>query len=253
MNIIADLHTHTCVSAHAHSTIIENCTVANKIGLFAIATTDHGPAINDGTHFWRFSTFERYIPRIVEGVFHIRGAEANIIDMDANLDIDDSILDTLDFVIGSFHKGSCLVRGYDNITSILEKALKNPRINVFGHLGSPIFAFDHEKIISQCNKYNKAVEINNSSFFAREGSKENCLDIAKLCRKYEVPVIVNSDAHFAYGVGNFERSLEVLKKADFPEELVVNSSIENLRSYFLNIKGMDINVEMNNKKNCRPY
>ncbi|MEG3073232.1 MAG: PHP domain-containing protein, partial [Ruthenibacterium sp.] len=45
MSIIADLHTHTLVSNHAFNTLTEMTTQANKLGLFAMAVTDHGPEL----------------------------------------------------------------------------------------------------------------------------------------------------------------------------------------------------------------
>ena len=41
MKIIADTHTHTLMSTHAYSTIIENIAEAKKKGLKFIAITDH--------------------------------------------------------------------------------------------------------------------------------------------------------------------------------------------------------------------
>lgn len=40
-----DLHTHTIISGHAYSTILENLQAAREAGLTAFAVTDHGPAM----------------------------------------------------------------------------------------------------------------------------------------------------------------------------------------------------------------
>lgn len=50
----------------------------------------------------------------------------------------------------------------------------------------------------------------------------------KLCKSYGVPVIVSSDAHFAGDVGRFPFAKDVLKEADFPENLVANHRKELL-------------------------
>ena len=50
--------------------------------------------------------------------------------------------------------------------------------------------------------------------------------------RYEVPVVVNSDAHIEYMVGRVDQALEMLEEVGFPEELVVNSSKERLDEYF---------------------
>ena len=45
MHIEVDTHTHTVLSGHAHSTIIENATAAARIGLKGIVMSDHGPML----------------------------------------------------------------------------------------------------------------------------------------------------------------------------------------------------------------
>lgn len=248
MNIVADLHTHTSVSHHAYSTIVEMCKGAKKAGHIALGTTDHGPALQDGAHQWHFQSLEMFIPRILEGVYVLRGAEANILQPDGRLDIPDHVLDTLDYVVASIHNETFLERDPDRITEIMLKVLENPRIDILGHLGAPIFKFDYETLISKCNEYDKVVEVNNNSFYARKGSKENCLEIAKLCKKYDVPISVNSDAHFCLGVGKIDRAQGIIEAADFPEELIINASPENLQKYFMRKKGLDILGEIEKVK-----
>lgn len=76
------------------------------------------------------------------------------------------------------------------------------------------------------------MEINNASLNIRKGSRDNCADIARLCKKYEVPIAVDSDSHICYRVGHVEGALEMLEEVGFPEELVINSSVERLDAYF---------------------
>lgn len=45
MNIIADTHCHTLASTHAYSTLSEMVHAAAVKGLYAIAITDHGVAM----------------------------------------------------------------------------------------------------------------------------------------------------------------------------------------------------------------
>ena len=63
-------------------------------------------------------------------------------------------------------------------------------------------------------------------------SRENCTAIARLCKQYEVPIVVDSDSHIEYRVGAVENALTMLEEIDFPEELVINSSRERLDAYF---------------------
>ena len=57
---------------------------------------------------------------------------------------------------------------------------------------------------------------------------ENDIQILKLCVKYGVEIMLGSDAHREEDVGDFTRTEKILKEVDFPEELIVNLSRENL-------------------------
>lgn len=239
MKIIADLHTHTNISEHAFSTLEENCIAANKAGLQAVGITNHGPALEDGASYWHFRSLGKNNPGRMHGVYLISGIELNIMP-DGKVDLEEEYMKNLDLKIASFHQEIFYPKDKNHVNDMLSEALLNKNINVFGHLGNEIFKFDYEMVISKCNKYNKIVEVNNHSFEQRPGSDVNCLEIIKLCKKYEVPIIVNSDAHISSAIGHFEEAIKVIEKAEYPEELIVNSSIERLRDYFKQIKGIDI-------------
>ena len=62
MKLVADLHLHTIASGHAYSTIEEYVARAKKIGLKAIAITDHGPAMPGGPHQYHLKKRGRQPP-----------------------------------------------------------------------------------------------------------------------------------------------------------------------------------------------
>ena len=232
MQIIADLHTHTNVTDHAFSTLTEMVHAAKERGLAAIAITNHGPTNPDGPHEWHFSNLD-LIPRQIEGVTVIRGIEFDITAPAGGINVmSNKSLKPIEFALASFHE--CLFPPADKTihTQALEAILYNPYVNAFPHLGIANFPFAHEYIISRCNEHGKIVEINNASLNIRKGSRENCADIARLCKKYEVPIAVDSDSHICYRVGHVEGALEMLEEVGFPEELVINSSVERLDAYF---------------------
>ena len=76
------------------------------------------------------------------------------------------------------------------------------------------------------------MEINGNSFAIRKGSRENCTEIAQLCKKHQVPIVLNSDSHIEYRVGYVDHALSMLEEIEFPEELIINSSRERLDTYF---------------------
>lgn len=231
MQIVADLHTHTSASTHAYSSLYEMARGAREKGLIALGMTDHGPDMKDGAHEWHFSNMN-IIPRVVAGVTVIRGIEFNICPGGELDHMDPSSLKPVEFALASFHDCCFAPSTREVHTEALEKILHDPRVQAFGHPGNPKFDFDKEYIISQCNQYGKLVEINNNSFVIRKGSRESCTEIARLCKKYEVPIVVDSDSHIEYMVGCVDNALRMLEEIGFPEELVVNSSKERLDDYF---------------------
>ena len=94
-----------------------------------------------------------------------------------------------------------------------------------------MFKFDYETVIPEFAKNGKLVEINNSSFKVRASAINNCKTIAKICKKCNAPIIVNSDSHFSSFVGNFDNALKLLKEVDFPENLIINANVDRFKRY----------------------
>lgn len=228
--IIADTHTHTLASTHAYSTVLENFKFASEIGLSYLAVTDHAPKMADAPHRWHFENL-RILPKELFGVKLLKGAEVNILDENGSLDLSDHILSQLDWVIASFHVEACAPMSKEKHTQAYLNIAKNEKVDVIGHSGREIYFYDYETAIKAFKEYNKLVEINQNSFVARKDSQKNCIEIAKLCKKYEVKVVVNSDAHFAYNIGQVDDALALLEEIDFPQSLIVNSSLELFEEY----------------------
>ncbi|MCB2361191.1 phosphatase [Clostridium estertheticum] len=240
MKFIADLHTHTIVSGHAYSTLMENAKYASEIGLKILGTTDHGPNMPGAPDLWYFGNF-KVLPRELFGVKMLYGCEANIIDYEGNLDIPVEVQNGLDIMIVSMHEP--LMEGgksADLNTSTILKAMDNPYVNILGHIGNPKFPIHEEEIIKKAKEKNILIELNNSSFVSsRLGSDKNCTKIAKLCKELGVRIIVNSDAHFCFSIANFSAVEKILAEIHMPEELVINTNKESLIK-FLKEKGKNI-------------
>ena len=231
MKIIADTHCHTIASTHAYNTVMEMAAYAKKIGLSAIAITDHGPEMPDSPHVWHFANMSTW-PEEIEGIRVFTGCEVNILDREGSIDMDDLYLAPLDWVIASFHGPAYhgLPNDEDTLNAMLAVA-KNPLIDVFGHAGTPSFRFDYEMLIRDCIAYDKLIELNGNSYNVRKGSSENCLEIAKLCKNHEIPVIVNSDAHICYKIASVDGPLRMLDEIDFPHELIINADRDRFFKY----------------------
>ena len=132
MKIIADTHTHTIMSGHAHSTVMENIKVAKEKGLKFIAITDHTKLMPDCPGDVYFSCMRSALPDEYDGVYILRGCEANIIDANGTVDISDKALDLLEWRIASIHSLLTKPMGFENHTKLWTNIAKNPRIDVIG-------------------------------------------------------------------------------------------------------------------------
>jgi putative hydrolase len=234
MKALIDLHTHTIVSGHAHSTVKENIDEAIKKGLKFYGVSDHSINMPGGPHEFHFTNMH-VIPREVEGLKILRGIEANIIDYDGKIDVREDILQRLDYAIASLH-GPCLAYGNkeQNTNSIL-KVMENPKVKIIGHLDDSRWLVDYDIIVKSAKEKNVLIEVNNSSLSPdsfREGAKENYKILLDTCKKYNARVILGTDAHVCYQVGDFSDVEELLKKYDFPNELVINYHEEEIIEYF---------------------
>ena len=233
MKIIADLHMHTTASTHAYSSLQEMVDAAAQRGLQAVAITDHGITMPGAPGKWYFHNL-RVVPRSFHNVLVLRGQETNIIDYEGHIDVEKDCLADLDWLVASIHS-ICMPKNEvptpEKVTHLWEQVCKNPHVNVIGHCGCPEYAFDYERVIPQFGAAGKLVELNESTFRTREDYVPNCRRVMELCKKYRVPITVDSDAHFSTLVGDFPRAQRLLQELDFPEELVVNSSMESLNAY----------------------
>ncbi len=227
---IADLHTHTLASPHAYSTLTENATAAAALGMVAVACTDHGPKVGDGMHIWHFTNM-KILPDRIAGLRHLRGVEANVCDFKGTLDLPDRVLRSMELVIASMHDGTMPHGTPEQITEAWLAIAENPEVDIIGHCGTPLFAFDYESVIPVFGRHGKIVEINEGSFRVRKQSLESCARIAALCKQHGVRVAVNSDAHYHEQVGKMENAVALLKEIEFPQELIVNSSRERFEDF----------------------
>ncbi|MBM6860791.1 phosphatase [Clostridium saudiense] len=225
MNYSSDLHTHTIVSGHAYSTLLENIDHCSKNGIKILGTSEHGPDMPGAPHYWYFGNLKA-VPRTINDVIIFKGCEANILDVDGNLDIPNESSTYLDYMIASFHEPifPITLSKEEKTLAVLNVLDKNEKVEILGHLGNPNYQLDYEAVVKKAKEKNIMIEINNSSLMgtSRKGSNINCETIARLCKEYGTKVILTSDAHMNVAIGNFEKGIELFKKIDMPEELIMN-------------------------------
>lgn len=227
----ADLHTHSLASQHAYSTLSELCDAAKARGMSAIALTDHGPGMPDGAiahHFFCLTG----LPDNLDGLHFYKGAEANIMDYSGALDMAEDLLDRLDIVIASYHIECIRPENIQAHTNGLISIASNPHVDVIGHCGNPVFEIDPEPVIKACAENQKIIEINSASFKVRPGSDVICKKVAILCSAYKVPVIISSDAHSKWQLGDHAAAISMLESIAFPEELIINGAPGRTEAFF---------------------
>lgn len=235
MKVLCDTHCHTVVSQHAFSTVDEMIVYAQKRGLELICITDHGPKLPDAPNNWYFRSLP-LIPRGVHGVKVLRGIESNVLDQEGNVDIEPDFQEFLDIAIASMHIPVYKSGTREQNTQTWLRVLDNPQIDILGHLGDPRYDFEFEPVLQKVKEKNRMIEINNSSFFVRKGSGPRCVEILKICKKLGVKIVVSSDSHICYKVGEFSKALEALKEVEFPEELVMNLNAQKLLNHLKEYK-----------------
>lgn len=227
MNIIADLHTHTLFSDHAFNTATEMINQAVNLGLKALAITDHGPLMPDSGHLWHFFN-NGVLPKKINGTIVLYGAEVDAVNVQGELDIPERMVKNLDWAIVSIHREIIPSLTKEEATQLWLNVAENPYIDMIGHCEQNEHYFDYDAVIPVFAEKNKVVEINANSQFVRPSGQKNMIELIEKCKKYNCKIAVNSDAHSIYKLGQVGNVVKLLEDMAFPEELVINSSYENL-------------------------
>lgn len=232
-----DLHMHTVASTHAYSTLHDYIAEAKRKGIKLFAITDHGPDMADAPHYWHFVNM-RIWPRIVDGVGILRGIEANIKNIEGEIDYTGPMLTSLDFIIAGFHEPVFAPQDKETNTRAMIAAMASGNVHMISHPGNPKFPVDIPAIAAAAAKYNVALEINNSSFVSsRVGSEQNCQAIAAAVRDAGGWLALGSDSHTAFTLGEFTECQKILDAVEFPQERILNVTPRRFLNY-LESRGM---------------
>lgn len=233
MKILGDFHLHTVASQHAYSTVTEYAEYASRRQLNIIGISDHGPAMVDAPHEYYFQNL-RILPRMMNGVTLLRGAELNIIDDAGKVDLKSHVLEQLDYVIASYHAG--IIPHYytkQQHTEGFLGVLDLPYRMILGHCDNPKIPVNYEPILEKAKKVGALIEVNNASYgYIRPGSYETGLEVLRLAKVIGNEIILNSDAHYHEDVGNVDRCISLVKEAGFPSDRIVNLSMEKIQAFF---------------------
>lgn len=233
MTDLLDIHTHTIVSGHAYNTLYEMVKAASDKGLALFGSSDHAPAMPGSCHEMYFCNFS-CLPRELYGVRLLMGCELNILDYSGRVDLPKRLLKRLHYGIASIHDLCYQVGDREQNTAAVIGAMKNPYVQIIGHPDSSRIPLDYKALVLAAREHHVLLEVNNSSLkptSPRPGAGENYMTMLSLCRTYNVPIVVNSDAHSAEDAGQHDFAMKLISELEFPEELVVNSDLEKLYSF----------------------
>ena len=227
---VMDLHTHTIASGHAYNTLREMAKAAADRGLEILGITEHAPMMPGTCHNYYFHNLKT-VPRELYGIRLFLGAELNILNPQGEVDLNEAELRGMDIGIASLHL-PCMKPGTrEENTSAYLNAMKNPYVNIIGHPDDGRYMVDMEAVVQAAKEYHTLLELNNNSLnplCTRQNARENDMEMLRLCKKYQVPIVMGSDAHYYEDILNHELALDVIKETGFPEELVVNTDREKL-------------------------
>lgn len=235
MKAIIDMHTHTVASGHAYSTIHENIQFAKKHGMKFLGTSDHGSTMTGGPAECFFHNL-KVVPREMDGVKILRGMEANILDINGNIDeLDSKALDGLDYLIASLHIVCIEPSTKEDNTMAILNVMDKEKVKIIGHPDDARYELDYEAIVKKAKEKNILLEVNNSSLSpntSREGARENILKYLELCKEYGVRIIMGTDSHICYDIGVFQYAEAIIEEANFPKELVINYWEDQIIEFF---------------------
>lgn len=224
MKIKVDAHTHTVASGHAYSTLQEMAYAAAGKGIEILGITEHGPSIKGTCPLLYFRNMF-VIPRMMYGVRLLMGCEVNILDTQGHLDLDDHHLGLLDIGIAGIH-GVCWKGGtIEENTAAMISVIQHPGIHIISHPGDGTAALHYEPIVLAAKESHTLLEINNHTLSPHRSKTEaraNSLEILRLCKRYEVPLILGSDAHISFQIADYSQVFPLIAESEFPEALIMN-------------------------------
>ncbi len=231
---LSDIHTHSIASGHgASSTITDMAKKAAQKGLRMLGITDHGPAtLAAGTpSYFRSLAFS---PKKRFGLDLLYGIELNILDTEGHLDLEDRLLDRLDYAIASMHVQNYISGTVEENTRAYLNAMKHPCVKLLGHCDDPRFPVDYDALAAGAKENGVLFEINEASlapYGYRGDTRENNRKILQCCQKYRIPIVLSSDSHGVGHIGDFTCSAEFVHQAVFPEQLIYNNQIPELKVF----------------------
>jgi DNA polymerase (family 10) len=233
IDVKGDLHCHTTWSDGRES-VRDMAVAARALGHEYLAICDHTPNVRvvpglSSDELRRQGDEISLVNQDLAPFRVLRGVECDI-RADGSLDVEDGVLEELDWVQLSLHAGQR--RSADDLTRMVAEAMRHPSVCALSHprgriLGHrPENALDLDEVFAVARETGVALEVNGlpdrldlSAVHIREALAAG------------VELVLNSDAHSARGLDNLELALATARKGGATVPAVVNCrSADDLRS-----------------------
>ena len=229
------LHNHSTYS-DGMNTLEEMATYCKDLGYQYLGICDHSQTavyadgLKPETVFLQHQEIEKLNQKLFP--FKIfKGIESDILG-NGDLDYEEDILKTFDFIVASVHAN--LKMDEEKATTRLLKAIENPYTTILGHptgrllLGRPGYPINQKKIIDACAANKVVIELNAHPYR---------LDIdwrwIPYCLEKGVMISINPDAHQLKGYHDMRYGTYVARKGMLTKEYCLNAMDLNCFESFL--------------------
>lgn len=228
-------HNHT-VASDGHNTLVEMARAAGEFGWTYLGIADHSKASfqANGLDEARLEEQVAEIRRLNEEgelpVHLFAGVECDILP-DGRLDLEESILRKLDYVVVSVH--SAFSQSEEKMTERIIRAIEHPCTTMLGHVTGRLllmreaYEVNHHKVIDAAIANKVIVEIN-------AHPRRLDMDWRFWHRASEKGLMtsINPDAHDTSGLGLFTAGVTVARKGWLTREHVFNTrSLKDVTAY----------------------
>jgi DNA polymerase (family 10) len=218
-------HCHTNWSDGA-ATLEEMVHAAKKLGLKYLGLGDHSQSLTVANGLTPARVREQHaaidaLSRQVKGIKLFKGIECDIL-ADGNLDYDDDVLASFDYVVASVH--SHFNQPQDEMTSRMCRALRHPSVTMLGHptgrllLRREGYPVDLEAVLQEAAKHHKMIEIN---------AHPMRLDLdwvhCKRAKALGVKLVINPDAHSTADLAYYRYGVDVARRGWLEKKDVFNT------------------------------
>lgn len=226
-----DMNVRSDAGMSGVSTIKENIAGAKSKRLRGLTIVESGPGSKVGVPEYFFKNVLAKLSPRDGNIQMLKGIEVNILGVNQNdVDITDkTIFQTLDWSIAHFNpRFGVTSANRELITKSFLCTAQNKNIMALGEVNT--FDCDYALICSRLKEDGKVIELNESTLTSEFNIKA-AKRLIWCCKENRNPIVVSSGATYCDDVGVFTKCREVLNEVEFPQELILNTSIDVIKQY----------------------